>query len=86
MCLFDYGKLIQNRVPKQIHDLINIVHVGDQAQADIVLGDVAQGSLGAGIGNTELQGVVQQDVHVEVAAVPALIHQVLGSIICYIIS
>ena len=50
---FCLGKLVQNRMPDQIHDLINIAHVGNQAQSDIVLGDVAQGGLGAGIGNTE---------------------------------
>ena len=37
-----FRRLAQNGVPCQFHDLINIVHVGDQAQTDVTANDVLQ--------------------------------------------
>ena len=52
-----------NRGPGFLHDLVNgQLGVGDQAQTQIVLGDLAQGSLGEGVGQAKVQGVPAFDV------------------------
>ena len=52
-----------NRGPGFLHDLVNgQFGVGDQAQTQIVLGDLAQGSLGEGVGQAKVQGVPAFDV------------------------
>ena len=68
----------QDGVPSQAHDLVNVVHGGDQTQTDITLHDVLQGNCGEVVSQTKLQGVVDHDVHVEVAAVPAAVQQQLS--------
>ena len=52
-----------NRGPGFLHDLVNgQFGVGDQAQTQVVLGDLAQRSLGEGVGQAKVQGVPAFDV------------------------
>ena len=68
--------------PGFLHDLVNgQFGVGDQAQTQVVLGDLAQGSLGEGVGQAEVQGIPALDVFLKSAGELAVLDHEVDSVL-----